>query len=125
MLTFILLQSVLGSIIRTRSTTDQCGIDQMEWTNLIVACNCMDPFSADCQMILIFAPTTGVSCKPNSDQNCKDFVIELAAKYKNSPSSADVCENGAPNYKVSQDLATTCEDGFFEKLAKNWFVTKN
>ena len=71
----------------------------MEWMNLIVACNCMNPTSTDCQLMMIMNPTTGFSCKPVSNQDCKDYAIKLAAEYKNSQSSADVCENGAPNYK--------------------------
>ena len=95
----------------------------MEWLNLLVACNCMNP--ADCQLIHIMSPTAGFSCKPDSNKNCKDYVIKLAAAYKNSQTSGNVCDNGVPNYKVSQDLATTCEDGFFETLVKSWFVNKN
>ena len=65
-------------------------------------------------MTLLVNPytATSMSCKPDSNQKCKDYILKLAEKYKNSPFAND-CKNTDPNYKVSQDLATTCEDGYF------------
>ena len=78
-------------------------------------------------MTLLVNPYTSasMSCKPDSNQQCKDYISKLAQKYelqnteiqkllkyRNSPFAND-CKNKDPNYKVSQDLATTCEDGYF------------
>merc|ERR1712060_99202 len=46
----------------------------------------------------------------DSEQQCKDHIFKLAYEYKSSP-FANTCQYEDPNYKIAQDLATTCEDG--------------
>ena len=80
---------------------------------MVEICNCLDINDPNCQLNLIVQPTSAMSCKADSEQDCKDHIFKLAYEYKSSP-FANSCKHEDPNYKIAQDLATTCEDGYFK-----------
>ena len=79
---------------------------------MVEICKCLDINDPNCQLNLIVQPTSAMSCKADSEQDCKDHIFKLAYEYKSSP-FANACKHEDPNYKIAQDLATTCEDGYF------------
>ena len=103
----------LGASIIPRAAGNTCQVETSWWTNLVKICNCEDINDPDCQLSLIVQPTSAMSCKEDSEQDCKDHIFKLAYEYKSSP-FANTCKNEDPNYKIAQDLARTCEDGYFK-----------
>ena len=113
MLLSLSFKLALGASIISRAADNTCQVETSWWSNLAEICNCADINAPHCQLNLIVQPTSAMSCKNDSSQECKDHVFKLAYEYKSSP-FANTCKNEDPNYKIAQDLATTCEDGYFK-----------
>ena len=101
-----------GASLYSRAAANSCQVDASWWTNLVEICNCEDLNDPNCSLSLVDTPTSAMSCKVDSEQLCKDHIFKLAYEYKSSP-FANTCQYEDPNYKIAQDLATTCEDGYF------------
>ena len=101
-----------GASLYSRAATNSCQVDSSWWTGLVEICNCEDLNDPECSLSLTDTPTSAMSCKVDSEQQCKDHIFKLAYEYKSSP-FANTCQYEDPNYKIAQDLATTCEDGYF------------
>ena len=105
-----LCQNINSNITTKNTASTSCDVQASWWSDLVEKCKCQNFVNdAECQLKLITISTSSLTCKEDSNQECKDYIFKLAYEYKSSP-TANTCQDDDPNYFIAQDLAKSCED---------------